>query len=100
MFYADPCSAVKCEQDEVCVAHDDETGVCVKKSNLEVKHVARREMPTFCGTEECRFGECEVLNATTFVCHCTKVTNFFKIFSFLFLCSPKHVSGQLNKKYI
>lgn len=67
---------LKCQPDEVCVAQNDESASCVKKSNLEVKHLAKREMPTYCGSEECRFGECEILNATTFVCHCTKVIGF------------------------
>ena len=71
--FLDPCAAVKCLPDEICVAQNEESASCVKKSNLEVKHVTKREMPTYCGSEECRFGECEVLNATNFVCHCTQV---------------------------
>ncbi len=73
--YKDPCSTKKCKPSEVCVLEDEQHGLCVSKRLLQIPKISRRsitESNGLCGSSECRFGECEVLNQTIFVCHCYK----------------------------
>lgn len=77
----DPCAFKKCALTEQCVHHEDETqneliGVCVaRKSVVNVEHSIQKRSTHngYCGDNECRFGECEVLNGTVYACHCFKV---------------------------
>ena len=50
---------------------------CISKRLLEFHRISKRSIVAndqngYCGTNECRFGECEVLNTTIFICHCYK----------------------------
>jgi hypothetical protein len=78
----DPCASLKCHLDEICVAKDDDKAVCIQRSQLEINEnhspnlLSKRDASKsiqYCGSNECRFGECEIRNMSSFVCHCFKV---------------------------
>jgi hypothetical protein len=72
----DPCAAVKCTEEQICVVKDEYSAFCISRSEVEINNhnTFKRQSPKneMCGSIECRFGECEVFNATKFVCHCFK----------------------------
>jgi hypothetical protein len=73
---------LRCNENEICIARDEISASCVSREQVQTSNIlVRRESVDhgMCGDIECRFGECEVLNSSSFVCHCYKVTKHFNI---------------------
>ncbi len=77
--FKDPCSQLRCSTKEICIPKDEYSASCILREEVETSQnhfLMKRETQTsaeICGSLECRFGKCEVLNETSFVCHCSKV---------------------------
>ena len=83
--FQDPCSQIKCASNQICVSKDDFTASCILREQVETDpsfFFNKRSIETktqLCGNLECRFGVCEALNETNFVCHCSKVIFLIKL---------------------
>ena len=100
LFHLDPCALIDCKEEEICVPNNAISARCILYKNLhlndEIKFkriIHKREIVQQerivsrlatnikvdrgiaepCDASECRYGECEIINATYHKCHCVMV---------------------------
>ena len=77
--FKDPCTLIKCERNEVCVAKDMETANCLLKSLIEIpslinkRQLSSKTTTSVCTLNECgKYGKCEITSVNNYKCHCDK----------------------------
>ena len=118
LLFQDPCVELRCSSNEICVSNDANSAGCVPKQQIDLfaeYYLNKREtnepetaqvsteFVSPCNSNDCRYGECEILNLTSFKCHCVVVIsishNLFKNYVDLIICPKKGVTGD-NCNYL
>ena len=88
LLFQDPCVELRCSSNEICVSNDANSAGCVPKQQIDLfaeYYLNKREtnepetaqvsteFVSPCNSNDCRYGECEILNLTSFKCHCVVV---------------------------
>lgn len=69
----DPCSTLKCATNELCVLKDADSAVCLLRKDMPELPMfinKRQVKTTVCSSQDCKYGQCEIVSPDGYKCHC------------------------------